>query len=92
MSELNIFYLKNSFTSTGARYLSLLCDLFFVGLINFCIPFLLQLYNDMDMVPKTCANFKQLCIGDRKDVIKNDPTPWHLKYENTVFHRVVKNG
>lgn len=51
---------------------------------------LIELYNDM--VPTTCANFKQLCIGDRKSVIKNDPTPWHLKYENSVFHRVVKNG
>eukprot|EP00794_Sanderia_malayensis_P000553 gene553-1210_t len=41
--------------------------------------------------PKTCENFKQLCIGDK--VAKDDNgMPLPLTYQNSIFHRIVPNG
>jgi len=50
---------------------------------------LIELFNDT--VPKTCENFKQLCIGNKQESEKCDPA-LNLAYKNTLFHRIVKNG
>ncbi|KAK6171495.1 hypothetical protein SNE40_019672 [Patella caerulea] len=42
-----------------------------------------------DVVPKTCSNFKSLCIGDKGTCIETDSK---LCYQNTLFHRIVPNG
>ena len=46
-----------------------------------------QLFNDV--VPKTCENFKALCTGDRGE---SPDTEYKLHYENSIMHRIVKNG
>ncbi|GFS05730.1 peptidyl-prolyl cis-trans isomerase [Elysia marginata] len=47
----------------------------------------IELYSDL--APKTCANFLQLCSGE-KDV--SEDSGYKLTYENTLFHRIVRNG
>ncbi|ESO85751.1 hypothetical protein LOTGIDRAFT_195649 [Lottia gigantea] len=42
-----------------------------------------------DVVPKTCSNFKSLCIGDKGTCIETDSK---LSYADTLFHRIVPNG
>ncbi|CAG9322389.1 unnamed protein product [Blepharisma stoltei] len=37
-------------------------------------------------VPKTCENFRQLCIGD-----KRSPKGVNLSYKGSIFHRVIRN-
>ena len=44
-----------------------------------------------DKCPKTCENFKQLCIGDKEEGDRHSP-PLQLSYKNCIFHRVVGNG
>lgn len=44
-----------------------------------------------DKLPRTCRNFTKLCIGDEEERTKHSP-PLALTYQNSVFHRVVKNG
>lgn len=39
-----------------------------------------------DDVPKTCENFRQLCIGD-----KRSPKGVSLSYKGSVIHRVIRN-
>lgn len=50
---------------------------------------LIELFNDL--APKTCTNFKELCLGTKQESEKNDP-PLNLAYKGSIFHRVVKNG
>merc|ERR1712049_7262 len=42
-----------------------------------------------DVVPKTCENFRQLCTGEKG---VSEETGYKLHYENSLFHRIVKNG
>ncbi|CAL1546855.1 unnamed protein product [Lymnaea stagnalis] len=42
-----------------------------------------------DITPKTCANFLLLCSGEKGESIE---TGYRLCYENSIFHRIVKNG
>ena len=51
------------------------------------IPTLLQLFSDI--VPKTCENFRVLCTGEQGE---SKHTEYKLHYENSIFHRIVKNG
>jgi len=44
-----------------------------------------------DKLPITCKNFKELCIGGKKETEKHDP-PLALQYKGSIFHRIVKNG
>ncbi|XP_046744017.1 probable inactive peptidyl-prolyl cis-trans isomerase-like 6 [Diprion similis] len=48
--------------------------------------FLFMLFSDL--LPRTCKNFLDLCIGDQGHT--KDGT--HLHYKNTIVHRIVKNG
>lgn len=43
----------------------------------------------LDIVPKTCENFKALCTGEKGE---SSHTEYKLHYENALLHRVVKNG
>ncbi|BFZ09205.1 hypothetical protein BsWGS_12244 [Bradybaena similaris] len=47
----------------------------------------IELYSDI--APKTCANFLQLCSGEKGE---SQETGYRLCYENSIFHRIVKNG
>lgn len=38
-----------------------------------------------DVVPKTCANFRQFCVGDMR--MGNQP----VGYKGASFHRVIKD-
>ncbi|XP_014779535.1 probable inactive peptidyl-prolyl cis-trans isomerase-like 6 isoform X2 [Octopus bimaculoides] len=49
--------------------------------------FLIELFNDI--LPKTCENFKTLCVGNTP--MARDPQR-KLTYENSFFHRIVPNG
>lgn len=41
--------------------------------------------------PKTCENFKALCVGYQKvDEVTNNPLTEKLSYANSELHRVVK--
>lgn len=42
-----------------------------------------------DVVPKTCANFKALCTGEKGI---SQETDVKLLYKNSIFHRIVPNG
>jgi len=44
-----------------------------------------------DKCPKTCENFKQLCIGYKEDSSSQNPS-LHLSYRSSIFHRIVQNG
>jgi len=44
-----------------------------------------------DKLPKTCENFKQLCIGGLQETKAHQP-PLDLTYQGSMFHRIVKNG
>lgn len=44
-----------------------------------------------DILPDTCENFKQLCVGDQIEKKSHDP-PLKLSYKGSIIHRVVKNG
>ena len=46
-----------------------------------------QLFSDR--VPKTCANFKALCTGEKG---VSEETDLKLAYANSLFHRIVRNG
>ena len=50
---------------------------------------LIELFNDL--LPLTCENFSKLCEGDMKESEHHDP-PVRLAYQNSIIHRVVKNG
>ncbi|CAH1799867.1 unnamed protein product [Owenia fusiformis] len=46
-----------------------------------------------DIVPKTCENFKLLCTGEKGSSYHEDEdVEYKLHYENSIFHRIVKNG
>lgn len=47
---------------------------------------LLQLFSDA--CPRTCENFRALCIGGTKSRCDGR----ELTYKNSFFHRIVKNG
>ncbi|XP_036368581.1 probable inactive peptidyl-prolyl cis-trans isomerase-like 6 isoform X2 [Octopus sinensis] len=49
--------------------------------------FLIELFNDI--LPKTCENFKTLCVGNTP--MARDPLR-KLTYEGSFFHRIVPNG
>jgi len=49
----------------------------------------IELFNDL--LPITCENFKELCKGEMKESKMHDP-PIKLSYQNSIIHRVVKNG
>ncbi|XP_067675093.1 probable inactive peptidyl-prolyl cis-trans isomerase-like 6 isoform X1 [Haliotis asinina] len=40
-------------------------------------------------VPRTCANFKALCTGEKGE---SPETRYKLSYKNSLFHRIVPNG
>ncbi|KAL8581792.1 hypothetical protein ACOMHN_043210 [Nucella lapillus] len=42
-----------------------------------------------DKVPKTCANFKSLCTGEKG---VSEDTDYKLSYLNSLFHRIVPKG
>ncbi|XP_070191349.1 probable inactive peptidyl-prolyl cis-trans isomerase-like 6 [Littorina saxatilis] len=42
-----------------------------------------------DRVPKTCANFKYLCTGEKGT---SEESGYKLAYVNSIFHRIVRNG
>ncbi|PVD28305.1 hypothetical protein C0Q70_10892 [Pomacea canaliculata] len=42
-----------------------------------------------DCVPKTCANFKALCTGEKGI---SEETGMNLTFKNSIFHRLVPNG
>ncbi|KFU99391.1 Peptidyl-prolyl cis-trans isomerase-like 6, partial [Pterocles gutturalis] len=46
----------------------------------------LQLFSDA--CPRTCENFRALCIGGAKSLCDGR----ELTYRNSLFHRLVKNG
>ncbi|XP_041354876.1 peptidyl-prolyl cis-trans isomerase slr1251-like [Gigantopelta aegis] len=42
-----------------------------------------------DIVPRTCANFKALCTGEKGLSAETD---FNLHYKDSLFHRIVPNG
>lgn len=46
----------------------------------------LQLFSDV--CPKTCENFRALCVGG----VKSPYSGRELTYKNSCFHQLVKNG
>ncbi|XP_065057300.1 peptidyl-prolyl cis-trans isomerase slr1251-like [Rhopilema esculentum] len=50
---------------------------------------LIELFTDK--CPKTCENFKQLCIGEKEEKERHSP-PLSLTYKRSIFHRIVPNG
>ena len=42
-----------------------------------------------DIVPRTCANFRALCTGEKGD---STSTEYKLHYESSIIHRIIKNG
>uniref|UniRef100_A0A8D0FDI6 Peptidyl-prolyl cis-trans isomerase n=1 Tax=Strix occidentalis caurina TaxID=311401 RepID=A0A8D0FDI6_STROC len=59
------------------------------NIMNFTHVFLfslLQLFSDA--CPRTCENFRALCVGGAKSLCDGR----ELTYKNSLFHRLVKNG
>eukprot|EP00730_Choanoeca_flexa_P017557 TRINITY_DN8471_c0_g1_i1.p1 TRINITY_DN8471_c0_g1~~TRINITY_DN8471_c0_g1_i1.p1 ORF type:complete len:299 (+),score=37.21 TRINITY_DN8471_c0_g1_i1:35-898(+) len=42
-----------------------------------------------DQLPKTCANFRHLCIGDKPSLLRDDSL---LTYQGSKFHRIQPKG
>ena len=45
-----------------------------------------------DRCPKTCENFKSLCIGDKIESKRRPSAPLQLSFKDSIFHRIVPNG
>lgn len=45
-----------------------------------------------DMCPRTCDNFRHLCIGDQPDTRSADNKTVKLHYKGTSFYRIVPDG
>ncbi|XP_044177767.1 peptidyl-prolyl cis-trans isomerase-like isoform X2 [Acropora millepora] len=44
-----------------------------------------------ERLPRTCCNFRELCLGTNTETERHDP-PLKLWYKDSIFHRVVPNG
>ena len=45
-----------------------------------------------DICPRTCENFRRLCLGDAADGRGPDGERVKMSYKNTRFFRIVKDG
>eukprot|EP00667_Euglena_gracilis_P018754 EG_transcript_19946 len=53
-------------------------------------PIVFELFTDL--CPRTCENFRHLCLGDRPDTQGDDPRAIRLHYKGTRVFRIVKDG
>nr|XP_058956563.1 probable inactive peptidyl-prolyl cis-trans isomerase-like 6 [Pocillopora verrucosa] len=50
---------------------------------------LIELFSER--LPRTCDNFRELCVGSQTESVRHDP-PLKLWYKNSILHRIVPNG